>query len=237
MKLPSFRCVLGFLGGLAAGGGLAAAENDGRGVTPLGQATVFAGPDGTKIEPTTESVATVVVTPDSATFWQLMAGWKAGVNAAKTLVVFQGRPRPTAGVGEPIAATPSEEERKGLFQKDGQWLRVSAQEVPLDVADVVRSTVFDGVRERKGMKLCGGFHADFLLRWEGRGLVAGGEALICFGCSEVKLFGATGVLHGDLAETEVKRLRELLAPFVAKRDAAGVKNAGRENLPTPPARR
>ena len=209
-------------------------------VVPLGNADVFTGPSAGKYEPPAGSVAQFHLMPDSATFWRTFGGLKAGVTAAKTLVVFQGRPRAVPKFGERVEVEPTEEEKKWLFMKDGEWIRVWAQEVPLEVADALRTAVFEGVRERKGVKLCGGFHADFLLRWEGPGLVAGGEALICFGCSEVKLYGATGSLHGDMAEGVAKRLRELLAPFAEKRNAAGAKDpagtGGAKTLPTPPAR-
>jgi len=102
--------------------------------------------------------------------------------------------------------------------------------VTAELAEQLREVLFAGIRERKGGKLCGGFHADFFLRWEG--LLAGTDVMICFGCEEIKIFGATGDLYGDLTNDEAKKLRELLAPFWKRRNAEGK----REEMPTPPAR-
>jgi hypothetical protein len=97
----------------------------------------------------------------------------------------------------------------------------------------MRSAVFDGVRGWKGRKLCGGFHADVRLKWRGGPLAVDTEALICFGCSEVKIYGATGSHYGDLAPEQAKRLREWRASRLADQSA----NGRREERPTPPVRR
>ena len=191
-------------------------------------ATVFAGPDGGRFAPPAGSVAKVHVAPDRATFWKTHGALVATVREARALVLFAGVTR-TEGNGKPW----TEAQKKSLWVLDGEWFRTGGQPIPAEWAEQVRSAVFDGVREWKGRKLCGGFHADVLLKWQGGPLAADTDALICFGCGEVKIYGATGSLYGDLAPEQAKRLREWLAPRLADQSA----NGRREERPTPPVRR
>lgn len=209
------------------GTGLAGGAESGDAKRGLENATVFAGPGGATFEPPAGSVAKVHVAPDRATFWRTHGTLKAVVREAKALAVFAGVSRADGKV-----RSWTEEQKKSLFMLDGEWFRVGARSVPAEMAANVRAAVFDGVREWKGLKLCDGFHADVLLKWQGGPLVADTEVLICFGCSEVKIFGATGSLYGDLAPEQAGQLRQWLAPLLKKPDADG----RREDVPTPPAR-
>jgi hypothetical protein len=75
---------------------------------------------------------------------------------------------------------------------------------------------------RGGVTLCGGFHADFLLKWESA--VGDTEALLCFGCSEIKMYGGSASLYGDIDKAHYKELRDLLTPFAkARPKPVGVK--------------
>lgn len=202
-------------------------QNTAKAAVPLEKAAVFAGPDGAKFEPPAGSVAKVHVTPDRATFWKTHGALNATIKEASSLVLFQGVPRE-----EGEEKQWSEEKKKTLFRSDGQWFRAGAQPLPAVMAERLRALIFEGVREWRGLKLCGGFHADALLTWQGGPLRAETEVLICFGCSEVKIYGATGSLYGDLAGDQAKQLRELLAPYLEKRNAEGSK----ASLPQPPAK-
>jgi hypothetical protein len=193
---------------------------------PLENAAVFAGPGEATLEMGPNRVARAPERVGAAAFWKRCGELKSAVARAKSVVIFEGLPRGPKGK-EHLSA----EQKKSLVLIDGEAFYPTAQAVAPELAEQLRSTLFAGVRERKdGVKLCGGFHADFFLRWsDERGAT---DALICFGCQEVKLDGATGELYGDLANDEAKTLRELLAPFWKRKNLAGQ----REEIPAPPAR-
>jgi len=226
MKLKICPWVLSALMRVSGGVEARGAESAAIPVAPLDQAAVFAGPDGAKFEPPAGSVAKVPVAPDTATFWKRYAELKAAVGRAKSVVIYEGFPRSPKGKGQLSA-----KQKKSLVMIDGEAFYPTAQTVTKEWAEQLRSMLFAGVRERKSVKLCGGFHADFFLRWADAS--GGTDAMICFGCQEIKFFGATGELYGDLSNDEAKKLRERLAPFWKWKNLDGQ----REEIPTPPARR
>lgn len=59
-----------------------------------------------------------------------------------------------------------------------------------------------------GEKACGGFHADYYLRWEAGDEVW--EVLLCMGCHEVILFHGEKSLRCDLSQEAGKRLQEII---------------------------
>jgi hypothetical protein len=59
------------------------------------------------------------------------------------------------------------------------------------------------------VKFCGGFHADYALRWSSQGTVVA-TALVCFGCSEVRYLWR---VHTLTADYRPERLRELALAF------------------------
>lgn len=208
------------VGGVVGRGGASDAKKG------LENATVFEGPGGTTFEPPDRSVVRVPEKLDTATFWKRYGELKAAAGRAKSVVIYEGLPRGPKG-----KAHLSAEQKKSLVLIDGEAFYPTAQTVTPELAEELSSTLFAGVRERKeGVKLCGGFHADFFLRWADAN--GGTEAMVCFGCQEVKAFGSTGDLYGDLSNDAAKKLRELLAPFWKRKNLDGQ----REEIPTPPAR-
>lgn len=211
---------------LAVGGRVGRGES-GHAEKGLENATVFEGPGAATQGPVAGSVAKVPGKLDTAAFWKRYGELQAAVARAKSAVIYEGLPRGPKG-----KAHLSAEQKKSLVLIDGEAFYPTAQTVSAELAEEVRATLFAGVRERKdGLKLCGGFHADFFLRWAGANEET--EAMVCFGCQEVKFFGATGDLYGDLSNDGAKKLRELLAPFWKRKNLDGQ----REEIPTPPARR
>jgi len=68
-----------------------------------------------------------------------------------------------------------------------------------------------------GEKKCGGFHPDFAVGW-----VVGGKqqvCLICFGCTEFKLYGPNGETRYDIASPVVDELKRMLASYRRNRPA------------------
>ncbi len=193
---------------------------------PLEGATVFAGPEGGGGEIPAEKAGKVPAVPDAAAFWKRHGELKAAVAGAKGPVIYEGWPQGPKGKGHLSA-----EQKKALVMIDGEPFYPTAQTMAPEWAERLRTTVFAAVREWSGIKLCGGFHADFLLKWDGEAGEV--DAMICFGCQEIRLFGPTGELYGNLTNDGAKELRELLAPFWKRKNAVGQ----REPMPTPPARR
>lgn len=185
----------------------------------LGNASVFAGPNGESYQPNNlgalpsdEGLAGVPAEVkthrpmDSAMFWATLGDLKAAVKNAKSLTVYRGVTRKQlAENGGKI----SSEERKLLFRSDGQWFRTTKYPVSTDMAERLREAVFTGARNKSaGLKLCGDFHADVRLKWEGS-VLADTEVLICFVCQEIKIYGTAGSLYGDLSDDQAKALREM----------------------------
>ncbi len=194
--------------------------------TVLNNATVFRGPDGTRDarvgDPATPRLSALT---ETATFWLTYGDLLKEVKGAKSLTVYAGVPREKLANGGP-----TDDEKKTLLQSDGQWFRPSAKPVPTSVEEQLRAAIFAGVRQGRGVKLCGGFHADVRLKWEG-GVTSDVEVLICFGCSEIKLYGVTGALYADLANDQAKELRALLAPLLETRNEDGSKEVQPSAVP------
>jgi hypothetical protein len=73
-----------------------------------------------------------------------------------------------------------------------------------------------GIVEWAGMKMCGGYHPDYAVRWtDSTGITF--EALICFGCHEIKLYGDGLQLYADLNDDIYRSLKEILAGYERQR--------------------
>lgn len=164
----------------------------------LVDAKIFAGP-GEKQAGSVED-RLVRGTP-AAEFVAAFAPLAGAINRAKSLTIFEGHPRALDRV-----KAAGERTRKPSFERHGEWFYSAPLPAPVELDRALRTAVLDGAKPFRGTKLCGGFHADFLLSWEGpAGKV---EALLCFGCHELKIVGVAGALYGDLANVE--QLRQVL---------------------------
>jgi hypothetical protein len=80
----------------------------------------------------------------------------------------------------------------------------------------------EAISEYAGEKKCGGFHADYALRWtDARKEVW--TALFCYGCGEVAIFGPLGTLKADLSGPDEAAWREWLAQFDRQRPKPGAR--------------
>jgi hypothetical protein len=174
-------------------------------VQALKNATVFDGPGGTKFKPATDGSEEKTHAPmTSAVFWTTHADLYREMRATSSLTMFEGVSRERLGKGD-FSAT----EKAALFQSDGQWFLKRPHAIPAGLAERVREIVMKGVRQNSGVKLCGGFHADLRMKWEG-GVGNDIEVLVCFGCHEIKLYGVSGMLYADFGDDQAKALRDLL---------------------------
>lgn len=73
----------------------------------------------------------------------------------------------------------------------------------------------DSFRENSGrVKACNGFHPDFCAEWQvGEDVY---RALICFGCSEVKVYGPASDVLCDMKNETQDALMKLLNPYHAR---------------------
>ena len=176
---------------------------------------VLVPPPGAKPLPDVEqSIRTIH--DDAVSFARAYGALSAGVAPGNRLVLWEGVPR----YGDAAFLEQERRQRKTVSVK-GELFFADSQVVSPDLAEKLRTAVFAATRvARGGMKFCGGFHADFLLKWEH----ATGEtqALLCFGCNEVKIYGPGGSLYGDLAKEHVATLRGLLHPFGKERPRPAV---------------
>jgi hypothetical protein len=89
--------------------------------------------------------------------------------------------------------------------------------LPLAEADAerLRAALGDSatykVRNLNATKLCGGFHPDYCVEWQGEGGPC--RALVCFGCFEVNLHTPGADYFLDVSQQAVTRLREILKPY------------------------
>ena len=68
-----------------------------------------------------------------------------------------------------------------------------------------------------GAKACGGFHPDYCLEFKTSGDSI--EMLICFGCSEARIFGPRQETYCDIEQSAKEKLKKLLEPYHKNRPA------------------
>ena len=66
-----------------------------------------------------------------------------------------------------------------------------------------------------GAKMCGGFHPDWCLQWNGEAGTY--RLLICFGCHEARLYGPKREVWSDLNEDLLADLVEVMKPYRTNR--------------------
>lgn len=68
-----------------------------------------------------------------------------------------------------------------------------------------------------GLKLCGGFHADYAIEWTVDDHAF--SAFVCFTCHEIKLISTDTTLRCDLPDTSLSTLAPLLKTYRSQRPA------------------
>ncbi|MGC3968465.1 MAG: hypothetical protein QM775_14140 [Pirellulales bacterium] len=121
--------------------------------------------------------------------------------------IFEGLPHP---LDQKLLA---EELRKSPYQNIEGDLVYSAPIALVDddrrkLVAILSKPITYEVYRSKG---CGGFHADFAVRWN-----TGPQAswiVLCFGCNEVKIVKSGKVSEYDLSESAADELRDLFRPY------------------------
>lgn len=205
------RCGVAVLVALA--GSLAAAESNAskEAGAVLEGAKIFgapvAGRDYGRVDP-----KTLPRPMDAKTFWKIVGEQQATVKLAKTMVVYEGAPMPRAEERDGKVVVTDPVDAATLLEVDQQRFFPKAHVVDDATMERLRTEVFAGVRESSS-KLCG-FHADYLLKWQG--LMAETEVQICFGCRQIRIKNAAGTISGDLAKEQADTLKALLEPYATQ---------------------
>ena len=135
------------------------------------------------------------------------------IDAADTLEIYEGLPHPLF-----------DKEAYKLEAARGQTLKITTElfypeklEPSADALTQLARATMDlrGHRmlfiplSRAPVKFCGGFHADYALIWKNKAEISV-TALVCFGCSEIRLIRDGEIITADFTP---ERHRELIALF------------------------
>lgn len=138
------------------------------------------------------------------------------IKQAEKIVLYQGLRRESSY----LDLSEAEKQARPLHELNGYWF----YQDPLSLTDndLVRLLEILGneatYRPFGGEKKCGGFHPDFAIEWQVGELVC--RALLCFGCSEAKLFGPDRESRHDMPYAAKEKLEALLKPYKKKRPVA-----------------
>lgn len=139
------------------------------------------------------------------------------LEGADSLVVYEGLPHR----GFDRAAYAQEKTDKQVFRVSGEFF----YEKLLPVTDADRQALDrlfrgqDPCAPYRAGKLCGGFHADYMIEWR-KGDEPLTRVLVCFGCREFIVVGGPFNRRTDITPAGVEALRSLLAHYRQERPAA-----------------
>jgi hypothetical protein len=147
------------------------------------------------------ALAATEASPGSERTLKFLDEFSRAARQADRVSLYVGMPRdferkPAGEKGEPPAVKLHE-----------QFFAPTPQPLAPEAGEKLRETVYHGALPFSGLKLCGGFHADYLFRW--RTKQGDYDVLICFSCHEYKIFGPSGELYGDLRGKEYQALKEM----------------------------
>ena len=77
------------------------------------------------------------------------------------------------------------------------------------------SSLSSGYKSIQGFKMCGGFHADYCLKWISGTSIS--YVLICFGCGEIKFCDEKQTLISDLKQDTGNRFGDILRKYREQR--------------------
>jgi hypothetical protein len=134
---------------------------------------------------------------------------------------------------------------KATLNVDGEWFYASTQLFPAeDVAELQRLVGSGLFKPWRGVKFCGGFHADYAVRFESGGNVY--HVLFCLGCHEAHLVrepkdatapnaSARIRITADLSEAQYPELRMLLKKYRKERPPTPPRKAEKPEPTRPPS--
>jgi len=147
----------------------------------------------------------------------------AGVKASSTVRLFEGLPHQSWERD----MLETELDTKKTFKAHGHHF-YQAEITPSEADTSLLTGVATSVatfEEWTGMKLCGGYHPDWLVRWT----VSDGqthELHLCFGCHEAKLYGSGYQLYCDVADTNYEIIKSALSRYSSQRPQRAEQGGG-----------
>ncbi len=148
-----------------------------------------------------------------------------------SLIVYEGTPRSFPRSKDSESEKPRAEP---TFSIAGQ----SFYAKPIDLTEGERATLegifhFETpVKTGGGLKLCGGFHADFMIEWRRKNEPVL-RALICFGCHEIRFVDAASTTETDMTEQGRERLHAVLDKYRPAHPSATKPTAPKPESATP----
>lgn len=150
-----------------------------------------------------------------------------GLETAEKFQIYEGLP---SSVWEPKAFA-SEQKAKATTQIDGQWFYTTAQGMlGEDVAALKKLFAADLFKPPGPTKGCGGFHADFVVRFQSGPSTY--TVFFCFTCGETRINRENSAPKGenqasnarygtDLNPETIKQLREFFSKYHKERPPLG----------------
>jgi hypothetical protein len=138
----------------------------------------------------------------------------SGIRTGGKLTIYEGLPHS----GWERAVFQSEVDSKSNFKSHGHRF-YSAPLAPGadDAAALLRlATAPDSFNEWSGMKTCGSYHPDWLLRWTTND-GSSHELHLCFGCDEAKIYGPDNQLYCDVGSAAIESFKLLLEQYATQR--------------------
>ncbi len=110
------------------------------------------------------------------------------------------------------------EKEKDTFKSHGHYFYNRAITPTAEDADALRGLALDesGFEEWRGVRFCGGYHPDWLIRWtspDGEDH----ELHLCLSCHEAKLYGPDYQLYCDVRKTAYNAFKIILTRYSSKR--------------------
>ena len=146
---------------------------------------------------------------DSARFSKLVQH----LGAAEEVALFEGLPH------QMFERTVFERERKMKPTREIAGYHFYEQALPASSEDLLelKAMLMDRqlYRPFSGEKLCGGFHPDYALSWQTKGGIH--QALVCFGCHEIKASGPRYSIRADTDDMRFEKLSSALKKYRVER--------------------
>jgi hypothetical protein len=152
----------------------------------------------------------------AAASFERLPGVLARCRGASHVEVFEGLPHPTGTPGE-VRAYARESRRGDTFANHG--FRFYSPAMSLSkfrrtriLCEVVRTSSYEAWG---GMKFCGDFHPDLLVRFHcPTGVI---DLHLCFGCFEAKFFEGATLVHVDIRDGTAEKLERIQQASRTKR--------------------
>lgn len=174
------------------------------------------------------------------TLSEAVSEWSSAVPHGEKFEILEGLPHFFEGK----EFVENERLTKATVNVDGEWFYAATQPFPArDVAELQRLVAGGLLQPWRGMKLCGGFHADYAIRFDSGGNVY--HLLFCLGCHEARITrdpqdataraaAVRSRITADLSEAQYKELQILLRKYRKERPPTPPRTPAKKEPEGPP---